>query len=412
MVIKLNQNAILINNAITKNYYDIFKQSSDIKDLCLTFYYNHRFGDIFSLADSNKIIEHLNILLDYYIKQKFKCNIKINDDLWITDQYYRDKIVDVFINKFRNSEYKPQEITIICNVIHCLDQKNLWFIDLIKRFNEINIDVKLNFETMLIDIVDVEHLIKIKDFLLSYVNKLKIKINPNNFVYFTEIFETLYFHFKPILFMFEEDSFNWTDYKINEYIEFLDLYIDKIYNETNNDNIQFLKELFLNDKLNLISLQNIKNSCSFYKSLNIILEDLSIFPCPKMQYDSQRAGKYQYMNNEIVDIDIKSLKSFALNTILNKYNDSCNSCPLFILCEGFCCKESYRRYSNANTPLQENCILKKIKYAFLFFKLKQFNVMSIENFEQIPELDFSYAKQILNLYNSIVGGINDEGTNG
>ena len=55
-----------------------------------------------------------------------------------------------------------------------------------------------------------------------YANSLKIRINPNNFAYFIEIFDSLYDIFKDILYLYEEDNINWTEYKINEYIEFLD----------------------------------------------------------------------------------------------------------------------------------------------------------------------------------------------
>jgi hypothetical protein len=93
---------------------------------------------------------------------------------------------------------------------------------------------------MLIDIVDVSYLYDIKDFILNNINTLKLKINPNNFVYFTEIFDDMYATFKDILYLYEEDNINWTDYKINEYIEFLNKYIDLIYT-TSEDSIDFLR---------------------------------------------------------------------------------------------------------------------------------------------------------------------------
>lgn len=388
----------IINNLIENNYYNEFKKGN--KSLCLTFYYNYKINNTKVIPQSNPelILLHLNYLLDFYIEKQFKCNIKINDELWLTDVIYRDKIINIFIEKFTCSNYKPKEIIITSNAIHCLEEKQYWFIDLINKFNKIGIKIKLNFETMLIDIVDVEHLFKIKDFLLNYSNKLKIKINPNNFVYFTEIFDSLYLNFKSILYLFEEDNVNWTDYKINEYVEFLDKYIDKIYAEKNNNNIEFLRELMLNENLNLISLNNInKQNCSFYQSLNVLLEDLSINLCPKFQYNNEIIGQYKCRNNKIINIETKVL----MNAYLKNLNPHCEICAFNIICKGFCCKESYRYHSNPIIPIQESCENKKVKYAFLFFKLKELNIMTIENLKQIPDIDLTYATSILNLYNQI-----------
>ena len=73
---------------------------------------------------------------------------------------------------------------------------------------------------------------------------MKIRINPNNFVYFTEVFEDLYNTFKDILYLYEEDNVNWTDYKIDEYIEFLNKYIDFMYKENQNNELLFLQSSF------------------------------------------------------------------------------------------------------------------------------------------------------------------------
>ena len=165
------QDKILINDIIDRNYYYHFKRGE--KSLCLTFYYNHKFNNSnlipnFPLPISNPemIISNLNTLLDFYIINDFQCNIKINDELWVTDLKYRDQIVETFIQKFKNSYVKPRAIEISCNAVHCLGEKKQWFIDLVNAFNDLEIDVKLNFETMLIDIVDASHLLHIKDFQL------------------------------------------------------------------------------------------------------------------------------------------------------------------------------------------------------------------------------------------------------
>lgn len=380
-----------IEKIFNKKYYSDFQNNK--KMICLTFYYNYILGDgnLFSnftipKSDPEKILLNLNILLDFYICHQFNCNLKINDNLWLTDLSNRDKIIDIFIQKFQNSLYKPKEIIINSNAIHCLEEKKDWFINLINKFNEINIQVKLNFETILIDIVDVRYLFDIQDFLLTYANKLTVKINPNNFVYFTEVFESLDTVFKPILFLFEEDNFNWTDYKINEYIEFLDFYIDRLYNQVDKNNIKFLELLFSNNKVNLISLNNNnnQNKCAFYSSVNILLEDFTINPCPKFQYNDLKIEEYQ-----------------------NIEFSPCHFCAFSVFCEGFCHKESFRRSLNLDIPIKESCEMKKAKYVFLFFKLKNLNIMTIENLNKISNINSLYLNDILNLYNQIIKRIEE-----
>lgn len=266
---------------------------------------------------------------------------------------------------------------------------------------------------MLIDIVNFEYLFEIRDLLLVYANSLKIKINPNNFVYFTKIFDSLYETFGEILYLYEEDNVNWTDYKINEYIEFLNKYIDKIYNQYNND-IDFLKDLFLNSKLNLISLKdngvlndnNSHGSCPFYQSLNILLEDLTINLCPKFQYDDQIIGQYLYEEEKITEIEPKYLGLISMNIHLKRSSTPhCETCPFVIFCKGFCCKESYKYCLNPIIPLRESCDMKKAKYAFLFLKLKYLNVLTLEKLQQIQEIHPFYAAHILQLYETITGGV-------
>ena len=84
----------LTNNFI-EEYYNNFKTGKNT--ICLTFYYNYKFNSAnlipnLPIPQSNpeKIILHLNYLLDFYIENKFKCNIKINDELWLTDVEHRN----------------------------------------------------------------------------------------------------------------------------------------------------------------------------------------------------------------------------------------------------------------------------------------------------------------------------------
>lgn len=415
------QDTILINDIIERNYYYNFRRNLG-KSLCLTFYYNHKFNNTnlipdFPVPQSNpeQILLNLNSLLNFYIDQEFLCDIKINDEFWLTDLEYRDKIIQIFLEKFTHSEHRPNKICITSNIIHCFEGNHAWFIDLIHQFRKIGIDIELNFETMLIDIVSVEHLFKIQNFLLDYVHSLKVRINPNNFVYFTQIFDSLYTTFKPILYLYEEDNINWTDYKIDEYIEFLNTYIDKILLESNNE-IEFLRNLFLNEKLHLISLKdngvlndsNSRGACPFYQSLNILLEDLTINLCPKFQYDDQIIGQYIQDDNKITKIEPKYLGLISMNIHLKKSSTPhCESCPFVVFCQGFCCKESYKYCLNPIIPLRESCEMKKAKYAFLFLKLKNLNIITTEKLAQIPEINSLYIDYIVNLYNNIVGGMVD-----
>lgn len=417
-----DQDIVLLNDIIDRNYYYYFRKNRE-KNICLTFYYNNKFNNTNLIpgfpvpeSDPERILFHLNLFLDMYINKKFQCDIKINDEFWLTDLDNRDKIINIFISKFENSEYKPNQISISCNAVHCLNNQHEWFIDLIQKFKNIGIEIKLNFETMLIDIVDIQYLFKLKDFFLQYVNQLRVRINPNNFVYFTEIYEAIFHVFSPILYIYEEDNVNWTDYKINEYIEFLDKYIDFIYKKANSDAHEFLTELFLNRNLGLISLRDngvfddsdSRCHCSFYRSLNVLLEDLTINLCPKFQYDDQIIGQYLYDENGITKVDPKYLGLIAMNVHLKKSSTPhCETCPFVIFCQGFCCKESYRYCLNPIIPIRESCELKRSKYAFLFYKLKHMGLFTLENLQKLEGVHPFYIGQIFNLYNMIGGNVED-----
>jgi hypothetical protein len=127
------QNTILLNDIIDRNYYYHFKRSGD-KDICLTFYTNNRYtnsnlipGFPVVINDSEKILKNLDLFLKYYIENQFLCNIKINDDLWLTDIEIRDKIIDIFISNFKNSDYFPREVSISLNAIHLMNGHHEWF---------------------------------------------------------------------------------------------------------------------------------------------------------------------------------------------------------------------------------------------------------------------------------------------
>lgn len=411
------QDTLLINDIVERNYYYYFKRGQ--KSLCLTFYHNNKFnnsnlipGFPITISDIDDILLNLQRLLHLYIREEFFCDIKINDDLWLTDEDNRDKIIDVFIDVFKDSSRKPQNITINVNAIHCLGNKYQWFETIIKKFAEIGIAVKLNVETMLIDIVDIQYLMQIRPFLLRYAC-LKVRINPNNLVYFMEIFQSLYEAFEDILYLYEEDNVNWTEYKINEYVEFLNDYINFIFLKQETPQ-QFLEKLLLDDKLSLISLKDngtLNNSdargkCSFYNSLNILVADLTINLCPKFQYDDQTIGQYICNEDGIEKIDPKHLALISMNIHLKKSSTPhCETCPYVVFCQGFCCKESYKFCFNPIIPLRESCELKRAKYAFLLYKLKSFNLITEENFQQISNLHPFYGNYILKLYENITGGL-------
>jgi hypothetical protein len=135
-------------------------------------------------SNPEQILFNLNLLLNFYIKNEFRCDIKINDEFWLTDLEMRDKIIDSFIEHFKSVENKPNNITIICNAIHCLNDGHEWFIKTKQKFQATNINLLFHIETMLIDIVDIQYLFQIKEFILSNITKLKVRINPNNFAYF------------------------------------------------------------------------------------------------------------------------------------------------------------------------------------------------------------------------------------
>lgn len=410
------QDKLLINDIISRNYYYYFKRGND-KTICFTFFYNHKFNNSsiipnFSSPVSNfeNICNNLQIYLNYYISQKFLCDIRINDEFWLTDDTIKNSIKNIFYDTFSKSDRKPKNIIISFNAIHCIKDKYIWLEELYQDFKNIGINIFYSIDTNLIDITDVNFLYQIQSFLLQPYVKLKIKINPNNLVYFMEIFDAFYNKFKSNLYLYEEDNCNWTEFKINEYIEFLNKYIELLNNECLNNNQNFLNEIF-NGELSLISLKdngvlldkNSKGQCQFYKSLNILMEDLTINMCPKFQYDDQIIGQYNVDNNSIIDIEPKVFALIMMNTHLKKSSTPhCESCNFVVFCQGFCCRESYKLCFNPIIPIRENCMLKRAKYAFILLKLQHMNILTSENLQKL-KLDPYYFNFINSLIKNIIG---------
>ena len=139
-------NEQLLNDVLERNYYKYFRESKkqlsiivNKGNICGTHCeVNNNFEDYFQVFDLSNNKSNIKNLIDFYIKNKFKCDINIlGDDISSTAEY--ETALAVMLESFKlESEFKPAKITLCCH----LNYLNNSLIDrYIKDFADIDITV-------------------------------------------------------------------------------------------------------------------------------------------------------------------------------------------------------------------------------------------------------------------------------
>lgn len=139
-------NEQLLNDVLERNYYKYFRESKkqlsiivNKGNICGTHCeVNNNFEDYFQVFDLSNNKSNIKNLIDFYIKNKFKCDINIlGDDTNSVAEY--ETALAVMLESFKlESEFKPAKITLCCH----LNYLNNPLIDrYIKDFADIDITV-------------------------------------------------------------------------------------------------------------------------------------------------------------------------------------------------------------------------------------------------------------------------------
>lgn len=387
------QDNLLLRDIIERNYYTFFRKDEYVnKNLNISFFYDNDYTDYKiipnyeSLEDKNanfeQIYNNFKLFLNYYKDQGFNANINIHDDkffdnfelnLSLFNLIYEQEIKFKSLN-FYISLYKFEDLNSLFNKINILNNK-----------------FHINFVFSLL--ISQISLFKNQD-----INNLNYKLNilippqmPSEELIFNQkIIDSNNFNINQYI---EVDSDLWTIEAIEDYLKYLNYLMD---------NLNDLNEIFftnlpiaLQDQ-HVLDNTNCKKNCDFQNSLNVLIADLSINLCHKFQFKDLIIGNYIYNEeNNKLEIVSKNLPTIILGAHLKRSSTPhCETCSYVNICQGFCFMRSYLKCYNPIIPIQESCLLKKIKYNFIFNKLKNQN-FNIDNNLIISDLYKQYLHQIL-----------------
>lgn len=403
----IEQNTILLNDILNRNYYQFFKNNK--KSLSLTFFYNLKYTNLkyiksfkIPVSDINKVKTNFINILDWYVSNQFCCDIKIQDEFWLYDLEFSNFIFTTFLDYIKNKNLKCKNI-IIKTKLNSILNNLISFEEIVNTFKTLKVNLIFYPETDLISLGQ-RDIIKdtvLSSFILNNNFILKVVVNPNNFARFNQLIFDLLPIYNNNLYIYEESNYGWTDYKNKEYFEFLDNYIDYLDKKYSNKLIENL----LNNKISLFSLKDkgildgsgkCTGECSFYNSLSILLEDLSINLCPKFQFDDQVIGNYILENDHLIAAP-KHIELISMNVHLKRHSTPhCETCLLLPFCSGCCCKSSYDICLNPIIPVRQFCEMQNQKYGFLFKKLQEKNIISKEIISTL-NISNSYKNYLYNL---------------
>lgn len=375
------QDRQLLQDILERNYYYYFK-NNNMKNISISLFNNNNYNNsIFTKQvinnNDNNILNNLNFFIDWYLKQKFICDLFIEDYDQITDDIFKEKIFNILYIKFKENIENKNIYFSIEDLI--LEKKDLLFLQQqINLFKTININLIFTFK---FNICEDNYQIynNIIEFCDNNNYQIKIEINPKNISKQKNIFDYFvnnFLSFEKNLIFFEKESEEWIETKINEYIIFINYYIDFLLKKYNKKD--FIDKIFEGKSLmQILSLKdkgiydnsNCKGNCKFYNNLHIILNDLSLTMCKKIQYEELTIGNFIINNNEIDYCEPNNISALIIPAHLKRnMTPHCEYCSYVTFCPGFCHGDSYYKTLNPLISLRETCLLRTAKYNFIFYK--------------------------------------------
>ena len=396
------QDIQLLNEILNRNYYYYFKQDNNKRRLVLQFFQNSNYDNSWIIPtyetvkiDKKEIINNFELLLNWYKKNNFKCDIQIDDFFWLNDIDFREQIFNIL--------YKT------------ISDINLYITNSFSNLNEQDFEYfnnqKIKFKTNNVNII---YTILVEDIynneLLNFGNKnnsiIKVKISPNSVSTLNQDYLYLIKNYdENNIVFYEEESQEWTEEKIQLFIKFIDFYFE--YQIKNYKQDQLLNNIFFNNNFifslsnkGTIDETNPYGKCKLYHNLNITVFNLGINFCKKFQYNDLTIGYYQIENNEITKCLPNNIPAAMVPTHTKRYIlPQCEYCHYGHICNGYCHGDAYKLVMNPLIPILETCNLKKAKFTYILYKLKQLKLFNIKNIED--KVSSTYIEHLIFLYNRV-----------
>lgn len=448
---KYEQDKQLIKDVLERHYFQKWREDIEsaieiyvyglCKSNCKYCYLKKHQEEIYptELNDISTIIHNFELVIDWYIKNKFICMIDFFSAEWLTTPLF-EPMMQIMYDKFKNTKFRPFRIIAADNMQFLWDEEKTkqirnWF-DKFKE--ELNIEFTLSAS---VDgyYCDQDRVLgndvfykRLWDFMEDYdlrahpmVSSYNIHNWIDNYIWWQN--NAPYKIARPLTMLEVRDS-TWDKKSIQELITFTDFLVDYQFEHFFNKNkLDFLKyvlgfnlrkEYPYSDpgynSIGILSTDYVTGqdhmACSFNHQCGIRLGDLTIAPCHRLWYKEFLIAQLQTNkeNNQIIDI---APLNITLGIVKARIKTSClphcESCPFVGICIGFCMGQAYEHHKNFLIPTKEVCDLYKAKLTFLIYKYQQMGLWELlpqiqnYNLEQIKYLQTLIPKILQNFEKDI-----------
>lgn len=382
MISVKEQDIKLINDILERNYYYYFKQGT-MKNLSLLIYNDNNYNNsiftsqIIDKKEDSQIVDNLEKILLWYIENNFKCNIYIEDNEWFMNNELREIIFNLILTYL-----KDKNIDIILSLDHryCSDEYFIYLKQLDLLFQKNNLNLIIQFDIDILNLND-NNLQLLVNFGINYNVYIKNIITPENVQYqenFLLAIDKYNNNFYQKISYREQENEAWDEININQYIYFINFYIDFLLARVDENeffNILLNQSSFISLKdIGIIDNTYCSGSCNLYKNLYIIVNNLTLPLCKKIQYEELIIGQFKIEDNKIKYCDPNNVSALILCTHLKRnMTPQCEYCSYIGFCTGFCHGEAYYKTLNPLIPIRETCLLRRSKYSYILYKLLQLN---------------------------------------
>lgn len=431
----IKEDQILFSHILEKNYFNIFRHGNKnskgielfINGLCSAncsyCYLKKHQKDLFpsSLYNVDKILANTKQILQWYIDNKFCCNLDIfSGELFTTDLGI--KLLDLLYNTFNKKDlkFKPQMIMFPDNM-NFIQSKEITnkIQEYIDQFKKINIRIQFSASidgakcefgrTIQTDqfYKDCFEFLDRNDFYCHpMVSSQNIKYWPENYLWWVQNAPS---QISRRLMMLEVRDETWDNQSIIALNTFCDFLINfKLLNYFNNDLKNFTKYVFRIQPQNtpyspeLITCASYFNNdhdhCGFKDEFIIRVADLSLCLCHRLSYPNLILGHFNEQNEIIMNKNTVPLLFTKVQA--HKYClPYCESCVFEPICIGYCLGNSYENYQNILIPTKQVCDLYQQKNIFLIKKynsMGMFDILETELCNNINGTSLSYLIELKN----------------
>lgn len=384
------------------------------------------------LQNEDTIVHNFKLLMDWYVKNEFKCDLELFSAEWLTTSL-ADKIIAILLDTFNNTSYKPEVIICADNMQFLKDDKATEkvekYISDLKQIG-INFVISASIDGKYCDEGRTPNSDEFYEKLIQFLSKYNFCVHPmisahniknqiKNFEWFFENFEVGAIYNSILLEVRNED---WDMESIQHMIQFCDYFVDKTFHYFNEDKKRMLRyifqiedendpHLFINSAYSPIKLRvngftqnRDKVECGFHNCLTVRAGDLSIAPCHRLYYPLLEFGSFNIENEEITDFEPKNVSLMAAQMHFKRSCfPICENCSFIGVCLGHCLGASYEEYRNMMVPQMEVCNLFKSKLTFLIYK---YNSMGL--FDDLTYLRSFMTEEQYTYITDLIKGVLEE----